>query len=110
MSCAACRPANCVTQATVAEQANTPAVAAAGCGPTRAAVATNRWDEAALTPMRIVLLMSHIARDFIVRSVDEAIRRRFHLVPFTVTIPPHERDNQLPEKLKAEGAAIGQWR
>jgi Family of unknown function (DUF5906) len=26
------------------------------------------------------------------RTVDEAIRRRFHLVPFTVTIPPAERD------------------
>jgi putative DNA primase/helicase len=43
------------------------------------------------------------------RSVDEAIRRRFHLVPFTVTIPPHERDNQLPEKLKAEWPGILQW-
>ena len=27
------------------------------------------------------------------RSVDEAIRRRFNLVPFTVTIPPEERDD-----------------
>ena len=26
------------------------------------------------------------------RSVDEAIRRRFHLIPFTITIPPAERD------------------
>ena len=31
------------------------------------------------------------------RSVDEAIRRRFHLVPFTVTIPPAERDETLTE-------------
>jgi putative DNA primase/helicase len=36
------------------------------------------------------------------RNVDEAIRRRIHLVPFTVTIPPAERDKDLPEKLKAE--------
>ena len=36
------------------------------------------------------------------RSVDEAIRRRFHLIPFTVTIPPEERDPELAEKLKAE--------
>ena len=36
------------------------------------------------------------------RSVDEAIRRRFHLIPFTVTIPPASRDPQLREKLKAE--------
>ena len=33
------------------------------------------------------------------RSVDEAIRRRLHLVPFTVTIPPEERDPRLVEKL-----------
>ena len=31
------------------------------------------------------------------RSVDEAIRRRFHLFPFTVTIPPDERDRELEE-------------
>jgi putative DNA primase/helicase len=31
------------------------------------------------------------------RSVDEAIRRRFHLVPFTVTIPEEERDETLTE-------------
>jgi putative DNA primase/helicase len=36
------------------------------------------------------------------RSVDEAIRRRFHLVPFTVTIPVDERDEKLGETLKAE--------
>ena len=43
------------------------------------------------------------------RSVDEAIRRRFHLIPFKVTIPPSERDLDLPEKLKAEGPGILQW-
>ena len=43
------------------------------------------------------------------RSVDEAIRRRFHLIPFTVTIPPQERDLDLPERLKAEWAGILQW-
>src|SRR5438045_959133 len=31
------------------------------------------------------------------RSVDEAIRRRFNLIPFIVTIPPDERDETLPE-------------
>lgn len=36
------------------------------------------------------------------RSVDEAIRRRLHLVPFTVTIPEAERDLNLAEKLRAE--------
>jgi putative DNA primase/helicase len=43
------------------------------------------------------------------RSVDEAIRRRFHLVPFTVTIPVDERDEGLGEKLKAELPGILNW-
>jgi P4 family phage/plasmid primase-like protien len=43
------------------------------------------------------------------RNVDEAIRRRFLLVPFTVTIPEHERDPQLIEKLKPEWPAILRW-
>jgi putative DNA primase/helicase len=43
------------------------------------------------------------------RSVDEAIRRRFHLIPFTVTIPPSERDQELAEKLKTEWPGILQW-
>jgi putative DNA primase/helicase len=43
------------------------------------------------------------------RSVDEAIRRRLHLIPFTVTIPEGERDLQLTEKLRAEFPGILQW-
>lgn len=43
------------------------------------------------------------------RSSNEAIRRRFHLVPFTVTIPVAERDLQLGEKLRAEWPGILQW-
>jgi putative DNA primase/helicase len=43
------------------------------------------------------------------RSVDEAIRRRFHLVPFAITIPPDERDPDLSEKLKPEWPGILQW-
>jgi putative DNA primase/helicase len=43
------------------------------------------------------------------RTVDEAIRRRFHLVPFTITIPPAERDQDLADKLKAEWPGILQW-
>jgi putative DNA primase/helicase len=43
------------------------------------------------------------------RSVDEAVRRRFHLIPFVVTIPPEQRDPQLSEKLKAEWPAILHW-
>jgi putative DNA primase/helicase len=43
------------------------------------------------------------------RSVDEAIRRRFHLVPFAVTIPPRERDETLTERLKKEWPGILSW-
>jgi putative DNA primase/helicase len=43
------------------------------------------------------------------RGVDEAIRRRLHFVPFLVTIPPAERDPDLPEKLTAEWPAILRW-
>jgi putative DNA primase/helicase len=42
-------------------------------------------------------------------TVNEAIRRRFHLVPFTVTIPPEERDPHLAEKLETEWPGILQW-
>lgn len=43
------------------------------------------------------------------RTVDEAMRRRFNLLPFTVTIPPDERDGELGEKLKAEWPGILRW-
>lgn len=35
------------------------------------------------------------------RSVDEAMRRRFNLIPFMVTIPPEERDKELANKLRS---------
>ena len=43
------------------------------------------------------------------RTVDEAIRRRFHLIPFAVTIPANERDTKLAEKLKKEWGGILAW-
>jgi len=43
------------------------------------------------------------------RNIDEAIRRRFHLLPFTVRIPPEERDPNLFDKLKEEWPAILGW-
>jgi putative DNA primase/helicase len=42
-------------------------------------------------------------------SVDEAIRRRLLLVPFTVQIPLAERDKNLPDKLRTEWPAILRW-
>src|SRR5215471_5122056 len=38
-------------------------------------------------------------------NVDEAIRRRVQLIPFTVTIPPEQRDKDLADKLRDEHAA-----
>jgi putative DNA primase/helicase len=43
------------------------------------------------------------------RSVDEAMRRRFNLIPFTTTIPVDERDRDLDTKLKAEWPGILAW-
>ncbi len=43
------------------------------------------------------------------RSIDEAMRRRMNLVPFSVTIPPAKRDSRLAEKLRAEWGGILQW-
>jgi putative DNA primase/helicase len=43
------------------------------------------------------------------RGVNEAIRRRLHLIPFAVTIPPRERDTDLPRKLALERAGILAW-
>ena len=43
------------------------------------------------------------------RNIDEAMRRRFHLIPFTVTIPKEKRDLNLAEKLEAEADGILSW-
>ena len=43
------------------------------------------------------------------RGVDEAIRARVVLVPFTVTIPPERRDKGLSDKLRGEGPEILRW-
>jgi putative DNA primase/helicase len=43
------------------------------------------------------------------RSVDEAIRRRFNLIPFSVTIPPQDRIEDFGQQLKAEWPGILQW-
>lgn len=43
------------------------------------------------------------------KSVDEAMRRRFNLIPFAVTIPEEKRDEELFDKLKSEWSGIFQW-
>jgi putative DNA primase/helicase len=44
-----------------------------------------------------------------IRNVDEAMKRRLHLIPFTVTIPPEKRDGKLTEKLLKERDGILAW-
>ena len=43
------------------------------------------------------------------RSVDEAMRRRLHIVPFNVTISQEEQDSNLPYKLIKEAPGILSW-
>jgi putative DNA primase/helicase len=44
-----------------------------------------------------------------ITCVDEAIRRRLHLIPFAVTIAAAEADRDLPHKLEAEWPGILAW-
>ena len=44
-----------------------------------------------------------------IRNIDEAMKRRLHLIPFTVTIPPERRDKHLQQKLMAERDGILAW-
>ena len=44
-----------------------------------------------------------------IKNVDEGMRRRLRLIPFTVTIPEEERDLELAEKLRAEWPGILAW-
>jgi putative DNA primase/helicase len=43
------------------------------------------------------------------RSVNKAIRRRFNLIPYSVTVPEEKRDNHLEEKLRNEWPGILRW-
>lgn len=71
---------------------------------------TARWmrgDHFTYTPQfKLFVAGNHLPA---LRNVDEAMRRRIHLIPFTVTIPMHERDDLLPDKLKAEWPGILSW-
>ena len=45
----------------------------------------------------------------VIRGTDQAIWRRIKLIPFSVTIPPEERDKDLPNKLRKEMPGILNW-
>lgn len=44
-----------------------------------------------------------------IRDVDEAMRRRMHLIPFTTTVPPQRRDPRLHKRLLEEKDGILRW-
>ena len=44
-----------------------------------------------------------------IRNIDEALRRRLHLIPFTITVPLEKRDLHLTDKLLAERGGILAW-
>ncbi|WP_287497596.1 phage/plasmid primase, P4 family [Pandoraea sp. CB10b_02] len=44
-----------------------------------------------------------------IRNIDEAMKRRLHLIPFTITVPPERRDKLLQHKLLAERDGILAW-
>ncbi len=56
--------------------------------------------------LKVVLIGNHKPA---LKNIDEAIRRRLHLVPFTITIPPERRDKDLQKKLLQERDGILEW-
>lgn len=57
---------------------------------------------------RFLLILSGNHRPHL-QAVDEAMRRRLHLVPFDQHIPAAERDPHLPERLREEWPGILRW-
>ena len=66
-----------------------------------------RQDDFTFLPQFKLVIVGNHKPSF--RSVDEAIKRRLHLIPFTAEIPASEKDPMLAEKLKAEAPGILQW-
>ena len=55
---------------------------------------------------KLSLIGNHNPR---LKNIDDAMRRRFNLVPFRNVVAKADQDQHLQEKLKAEGAGIMQW-
>jgi putative DNA primase/helicase len=66
-----------------------------------------RQDFFEFTPeFKLLIAGNHKPR---LRTVDEAIRRRLNLIPFTVTIPPEERDRGIENTFTPELPGILSW-
>jgi len=59
-----------------------------------------------LPQFKLSLIGNHNPR---LKNIDDAVRRRFNLVPFLNQVPKEKQDQQLQEKLKGEGPGIMQW-
>jgi len=59
-----------------------------------------------LPQFKLSLIGNHNPR---LKNIDDAVRRRFNLVPFLNQVPKEKQDQQLQEKLRAEGPGIMQW-
>ncbi len=66
-----------------------------------------RGDFFTFTPEFKLLIAGNHKPEF--RNVDEAMRGRLNLIPFTVTIPKEKRDPELPKKLESEFNGILRW-
>ena len=66
-----------------------------------------RQDEFTFRPQFTLMVAGNHRPSF--SGVDEAIRRRLRLIPFTQVIPDADRDLSLPEKLRAEWSGILRW-
>lgn len=66
-----------------------------------------RQDPFTFTPQFTLLIVGNHMPSL--ASVDDAMRRRIALVPFTHEIPEGKRDHELEAKLKAEWPGILQW-
>lgn len=66
-----------------------------------------RQDDFTFIPQFKLVIVGNHKPSF--RNVDEAIKRRLHLIPFTVNIPPEKRDPKLAEKMRAEAPGILAW-
>jgi putative DNA primase/helicase len=55
---------------------------------------------------KLSLIGNHNPR---LHNVDDAVRRRFNLVPFLNKVLKEDQDMELEQKLRAEGAGIMQW-
>lgn len=66
-----------------------------------------RQDFFEFTP--VLKLLVHGNHQPRLKNPDDAMRRRLLVVPFTHSVPEHERDQGLPAKLEAEAGGILAW-